>query len=119
LTRFQRGAILFLATREAAMQKWEYLHLLVVPKGRKYRIDGVEQQLKENETLRAVMNRLGSDGWEMVVGAANTYWFKRPGVTADDESPAMSRERWTRLIEIAKQVEAETEKKEGPGSGDS
>lgn len=63
------------------MQKWEYLYVLF-----KYDLDkdkffyeiGEQRFAHETPNDASVFNRIGDDGWELVLRSPDEFIFKRP-----------------------------------------
>jgi hypothetical protein len=66
------------------MVMWEYIDVAISKSKNKWIVDGKEAA-GDNATRAAILNRYGSEGWELVsvtswqgdTGAGHTYYFKR------------------------------------------
>jgi hypothetical protein len=63
--------------RGGIMQKWEYLHIDF--ENKYYAINGVKNNYKPDEGNFAIIQRLGLQGWELVlITQVGVYICKRP-----------------------------------------
>jgi hypothetical protein len=70
------------------MQQWQYAMLRFDAVKRQYSINGLMSAVGQNETDMSVLDKLGTEGWEMVTAhfaqgydSISVYLFKRPLAT--------------------------------------
>ena len=61
---------------EATMQKWQYLRFYLALDH--FFLDNVRYERRPEDTLVAILNRLGLQGWELVNRREEEFLFKKP-----------------------------------------
>lgn len=58
------------------MQKWQYLRFYLAPDH--FFLDNVRYERRPEDTLVAILNRLGKEGWELVNRREDEFLLKKP-----------------------------------------
>ena len=58
------------------MQKWQYLRFYLAPDH--YFFDNVRYERRAEDSLVAILNRLGKEGWELANRREDEFLLKKP-----------------------------------------
>ena len=58
------------------MQKWQYLRFYLAPDH--FFLDNVRYERRQEDSLVAILNRLGKEGWELANRREDEFILKKP-----------------------------------------